>query len=270
VAVNVMTLHLKEYFLTKTPFYVLSFIFIVLCAYGVFLGVEVVIRFSIFGFIMILMINITMILGTIADFEFINLLPVLDRGIVKDTIASIYTFSDATMVILAVGMLYPMLNNKKGSTFLSVCAMLVAALVVITWPIFEIGVLGADVMKQFVVVCMQQVRSAQLTRYLPRYELIMVSFFVWGLVVQCTVMLYCCLYSIKQVTRIKTNWKILAAIVLPLTFLADYMGRDHNRYIHFLHFPWSQISAALGIGIPILLLTAALVRGKLRDNPSAK
>jgi hypothetical protein len=123
------------------------------------------------------LINLTMILGTVADFQLINLRPIFDSGIIKDTIASIYSFSDITMAILAVGMLFPMLDNKKGVGVLSVSSMLLGAVLVLTWPFMETGVLGSDVMKQFVVVCMQQVRSAEITKYLPRYELIMVSFF---------------------------------------------------------------------------------------------
>ncbi|MDP4089103.1 MAG: endospore germination permease [Bacillota bacterium] len=269
-SINVITLHLKEYMLTETPYFVLCLVYGLLCVYGVSLGVEVVIRFSIFGFIMTLLINITMMLGTITDFKFINLRPMLDEGLLTDAKASIYSFGDLTMAILAVGMLFPMINNKKKTGLISLFSMISAYLIIIVWPIFETGVLGADVMKQFVVVCMQQVRSAQLTRYLPRYELIMVSFFVWGVVVQSTVMLYSAVYCIKQVSGIKQNLKIILPVSAIFIYLADFMGHDHNKFIQFLKSPWSEISLALGVGLPLLLLLVAALRGMLGDKNKKK
>lgn len=265
-SINVITLHLKEYMLPETPYMVLCLVYGMLCVYGVLLGVEVVIRFSMFGFVMTLLINLTMILGTIDDFKMINLRPLFDAGLINDIKASMYSFTDLTMLILAVGMLFPMLNNKKKTGLISLLSMLATIAVVIIWPIFETGVLGAHVMKQFVVVCMQQVRSAQLTRYFPRYELIMVSFFVWGVVVQSTVMLYCSTYCIKQLTGVKENWKIVLPISALFIFLADFIGYDHNKFILFMRSPWSEISLALGVGLPLLLLLVGVSRGMLSDK----
>lgn len=256
VSANVMTLHLKEYFLPETPFIVLCIVYTVLCTYGVIMGAEVVIRFSFFGFFMLWAINITMILGTLADFRILNIFPIFDKGIKANITSSIYVFCDTAMAILAIGMIYPMLNNKKKSVSITLGAMIAGAISVIIWPFFEIAVLGAEVMKQFVVVCMQQVRSAQLTRYLPRYELIMVSFFVWSLYVQSVLMFWGSDYCIKRIVGIKKG-KLVAYLLTPiLIWLTNYLGHDHQVYIGFLNAPWAQVSTALGVGLPILFLIA--------------
>jgi spore germination protein KB len=269
VSANVMTMHLKEYFLTETPFIVLCILYTLVCTYGVILGPEVVIRFSIFGFIMIWGINITMVLGTMADFSFVNLQPIFDRGITANIINSIYVFSDTTMLILAIGMTYPMINKKKKIMPITIASMAAAFISVIIWPFLEVGVLGSDVMKQFVVVCMQQVRSAQLTRYLPRYELIMVSFFIWSVFVQSVMMFFSSVYSIKTVFNIKKD-RWITYVLTPISiFLANWMGRDHNDYIKFLASPWTQISAALGMGLPLVFLLALIIK-KMRNKSRKK
>lgn len=254
VSANVLTLHVKEYLLPETPFIMLCIVYTVLCAYGAILGIEVCIRFAFFGFIMMTLINITMVLGTFQDFRLSNLQPFLDKGIAENLKASIYTFTDTSMAILTIGLIFTTLDNKKKSMLITAGAMVVGIISVIIWPIFETGVMGADVMKQFVIVCMQQVRCAQLTTYLPRYELIMVSFFVWGLFIQSAVMLYCSAFSIKHVTGVKKEWKIIAALIIPLILITNYLGYDHNDYIHFLSTWWTEISAILSVGIPLLLL----------------
>jgi spore germination protein KB len=266
---NVMTLHLSEYFLPETPFFLICILYTLLCMYGIFLGVEVVVRFSLVGFIMSVLINITMVTGTIQDLKPINLLPLMDRGLLSDIAGSIYIFGDISMAILTVGFLYPMLNKKKKVFGITFWSMVTGACMVIIWPIFEIMVLGPDLMKQTVVVCMRQIRCAQLTKYLPRYELLMVSFFTFGVLVQSVAMFYCAKYCIKQITGIKKDWIIILPLTLILVFVTYYMAADSNNYINFLTFPYSQICAVLSIGLPIILFFTALFRGKLKKKTTS-
>lgn len=262
---NVMTLHLKQYFLIDTPFLLICLAYTLLCMYGAFLGVEVIIRFSLLGFLGALLINITMITGTIGDFEANNLLPLLDQGLAANMINSIYIFTDLTMAIMAAGILYSMLNKKENVILITFWSMILSALMIIIWPVLEIGVMGAGSMKQFVVVCMQQIRCAQLTRYLPRYELVMVSFFTFSTFVQSAIMFFCSVYSIKQTLGIKKDIWIISILALILTIITYLLAEDDNNYILFLTYPWAQICAILGFGLPVILLFTALIRGKLRN-----
>lgn len=265
---NVMTLHLSEYFLPETPFSLICLLYTLLCMYGIFLGVEVVVRFSFVGFIMLLLITITMVTGTIQDLKPINLFPLMDRGLLSDIAGSMYIFGDISMAILAVGFLYPMLNKNKKVSGITFWTMVTSACLVVIWPLYEIMVLGPDLMKQTVVVCMRQIRCAQLTKYLPRYELLMVSFFTFSVFVQSVAMFYCAKYCIKQITRIKKDWIMILPLTLILVFVTYYMAKDNNNYINFLSFPYSQICAALSIGLPIILFFTALFRGKLKKTTS--
>lgn len=267
---NVMTIHLTEYFLPETPFLLICILYTLLCAYGVFLGVEVVVRFSLVGFIMLVLITLTMVTGTIEDLRTINLLPLMEKGLLADTAGSLYLFGDISMAVLAVGFLYPMLNKKKKVLGISFWSMLVGACLVIIWPLYETMVLGPDLMKQYVVVCMQQIRCAQLTKYLPRYELIMVSFFTFTVLVQSVAMFHCAKHSIKQLIGIKKDWVMILPLAVVLILVTYFMAKDHNDFISFLSFPYSQISAVLGIGLPIILYIIALMRGKLKSKKKQK
>jgi spore germination protein (amino acid permease) len=266
ISADVMTLHLKEYFLIETPFGIICLVYILLCMYGVFLGIENIIRFSLFGFLGILVISITMILGTLGDFDLMNLLPLFDRGIQANISSSVYIFGDLAMAIFAVGMIYPMLNNKDKIISITFWSMMVSALIILIWPIFELGVMGSGAMQQYVVVCMQQVRCAQLTKYLPRYELIMVSFFTFTTFVQSATMFYCSVYSAKQISGLKKDWQIILPLAVILFFITYFIANDHNNYIRFLTYPWAQICIILSLGLPLILFLIALIRGKLKTN----
>lgn len=264
---NTMTLHLKEYFLPNTPFWIICALYTLLCMYGVFLGIEVVVRFSMVGFVMIILINLAMLTGTFQDFKWIHLLPLIDKGIFADIWGSVYIFGDLAIVILAVGFLYPMLNKKENGLSLTFWGMLLGCAVVVVWPLFETAVMGPGLAKQYAVVCMEQIRCAQLTKYFPRYELLMVSFFTFSMFVQSVAMFYCARFSLEQITGFKKNWQIVLPLTAVLTLATYYMAYDSNRYIDFLAFPYPQISAGLSIGLPLLLFFTALVRGKLGKAP---
>jgi hypothetical protein len=194
-----------------------------------------------------------------------NLLPFFDRGIEANISNSIYIFTDLAKAIFSVGMIYPMINNQDKVISLTLWSMLLSAVMILIWPIFELGVMGSGAMQQYVVVCMQQVRCAQLTRYLPRYELIMVSFFTFTTFVQSAAMYYFAAYSIKQITGLKREYIILplAGVLFIITYL---MANDHNNYIRFLAYPWAQICTILSIGLPLILFVTALFRGKLKNQ----
>lgn len=260
----VMVLHLKNYFLVETPIIAICLVYTLLCTYGVYCGIEVVARFSLLGLIMLLMITITMITGTMKDFSSINLQPLMDKGFFTDLGSSIYIFADLAFAIFAIGMIYPMINIKKKLIPISIGAVLLSAIMVVVWPIFETGVMGPSVMGKYVVVCMEQIRCAQLTRFMPRYELLMVTFYVFSIFIQSTAMFYCTTYSIKQVFNIKKDIYIILSLMVILFLLTYFLSYNQNHYINFLSFPWSQICGILSIGLPLILLIAALVRGKLK------
>jgi spore germination protein KB len=269
---NVMILHLKDYFLIETPIIVLCFAYTLLCTYGVYLGIEVVARFSLMGFIMLILITLAMIIGTIGDFKLTNLQPLMEKGLVNDFGGSVYLFTDLAYAIFTIGIIYPMVNIKKNIMKLSTLAILLSGVMVILWPIFEVGVMGPSVMNSFVVVCMEQIRCAQFTKYLPRYELLMVVFYVFSIFIQSSILFYCAAHGIKQVLNSKKNKNLNKYIILVLfvilSLLTYFMGHNENLFVNFLSYPWSQICALLSIGLPLLLFIVALTRGRLKkQNP---
>lgn len=263
---NVMGLHLKDYFLAQTPYRVICFVYTTLCAFGVFTGIEVILRFSLIGLIMLMSITIFMITGTIGDFKLINLQPLMDKGFINDLNSSIYLFTDLAFAIFTIGVLYPMLNNKKKFVKISLSSMLLTALMVIVWPFFEVGVMGPSIMNKFVVVCMEQIRCAQLTKYFPRYELIMVFFYTFSIFVQSSVLFYCGTHCIKQLMGLKKDRYIILSMIVILSTLSYYMGHHENQYVNFLSYPWPHICAILSIGLIFILFLSALIRGKLKKQ----
>ena len=193
-------------------------------------------------------------------------MPLFDKGFLANIWNSVFIFGDIAMAILAIGFIYPMLNQKRKALSLTFGGMLLGFILVVIWPVFETAVMGTGLAKQYMFVCMEQIRCAQLTRYFPRYELLMVSFFTFGMVVQSVAMFYCAQYSLKQVLGIKKDWTLIIPLTVILILVTYYLGHDPNRFIGFLASPYPQIAAILSIGLPIILFFTALVRGRLKKK----
>lgn len=266
VCANVLIIHASAYFLPQTPFIVLCLIFTLLCIYAVYLGIEVIARYAFFGIVSIILMDALMMLGGIEDFNLINLLPLMDRGLLADIASSIYIFGDVALAVLAAGFLYPILDSREKSISLSFWAMVAGGVVVLVWPVFEAAVIGPEVMGRYVLCCMEQARATELTRYFPRFEIIMVSLFTAGCVVQSAVMAYCAKAAIRQVVRTDKDSYVIIWLALILVVVTYFIGVDNNHYSEFLVYPWAQISSALGIGLPSLLLLTAWIRGKLKHR----
>lgn len=264
LSADVVVIHLSEYFLIDTPVIVICLIWAALSMYGAWLGFEVVARISLIGLLMIILLNVAMFLGVVKDFRFMNLQPLFETGFVSNVTNSVYIFGDLAMAILAIGILYPSINTKGKTISVSFWAMVASIVLIVSWPFLETGVMGPDIMKKYIVVCMEQIRCAQFTQYLPRYELIMVSFFVFTVYVQSAAMLHCAKYCIKQLTGIKKDWFILTPLSVVGFVLTYILIKDSNMFVDFLSWPWSQICLVLCIGIPLVLFVAALIKRKLR------
>jgi len=266
VCANVLILHAKEYFLVETPFVLLCLIFTLLCMYAVYLGIEVIARYAFFGAVSILLMTMLMAMGSNDEFHLNYLLPLMDRGFWPDIAASVYSFGDIALAVLAAGFLYPMLDSSKKSLSLSFWAMIAGGVAVIIWPVIETGVLGGDMMQRYVFCCMEQARATELSRFFPRFELIMIVLFNAGCVVQSSIMFYCAKLAIREVTGIKKDVYVIISLAVILTGVTYFIGVDNNNYSGFLAYPWAQACAALSIGLPFLLLVTALARGKLKSK----
>ena len=98
---NTMTLHVKQYLLPETPFFVLCLLYTALALYGVLLGIEVIIRISFAAFVMIVLFNIITVIGTLQDFRVMNILPIMDKGIARNITTSMLSSGDLGLLYWA-------------------------------------------------------------------------------------------------------------------------------------------------------------------------
>jgi spore germination protein KB len=269
---NTATLHINDYLMTETPFMFFVIGYTLLIAYGVYLGLEVAGRLSVFGLLMTLLLTLSMVAGAFDKFDATQLLPFIDGGLLPTLAASAIAHTDVGMAVAAALVLLPHSVGPPGR-WVKLCwwGLASSGITVLIWSIFEIATLGPEVIGQYLIACMQMARAAELSIYLHRYEMIMVVMFFYGVVTQSVVTLYCAVLLTEGALPLKikrgylvTGW---AALTVPLQF---YLGSDRDQYGIFLETTWPVASILLTYGLPLLLCMVALLRPSASAKGSTK
>lgn len=254
-------LHINDYLMTETPLFVFVLLWTLLTMYGVYLGPEVAARLAIPGLFFFAALNLLMVLGSVDHVDLTRLLPLFDHGLPAVAAASLAADTDVGVAVAAALFLLPLTGRSGAWLRLSWWGLALGALLTVTWPIFEIGVLGPEVTAQYLIACMQLARAAELSIYVHRYELLMVIVFGWGMLTPCIITLHLAC----EVTAAALPWRVRrGALVLVCGLLTlvphYYLAYDHDRYGLFLAHVWPRLAVPLAYGLPLLLCAVALLR----------
>lgn len=263
--------HISDYLMNETPMLVFVVGYTLLSLYGAYLGLEVIARLSVLGLLLTILLNISMTAGSVNHFDPVRLLPPFYHGLLPTAAASVSALPDVAFATAGALVLLPATKSPERWLRLSWWGLGLGAILVTTWTVFEIGVLGPEVTAQYLIACMQLARSAEFSIYLHRYELIMVVLFVYGVMTQSILCLYagCELTAAVLPRKIRRGWlyAICAGLTIPLNW---WLARDRDSYGLFLAREWPAIAVPLGMGLPLLFCLAALLRPSVRPGATAR
>jgi spore germination protein (amino acid permease) len=255
--------HINDYLMTETPLIIFVVGYTLLIMYGVYLGVEVAARLSILGLLLNIAFNISLAAGSVHHMDWSRLLPMFDHGVLPVLTASIRAYTDVGMATSVALLLLPITEKPQQWLRFSWWGLGLGAVLVLTWSLFEITVLGPEVTGQYLIACMQLARAAELSIYLHRYEMIMVVLFVYGVISQSIALLYCATELLAAALPFQVRRGYLVATVSLLSIGPQYyLAYDRERYGTFLAVVWPPISVALAFVLPLLLVVIAMFRPK--------
>ncbi|WML53595.1 GerAB/ArcD/ProY family transporter [Neobacillus sp. PS3-12] len=258
--------HLMDYFLPEMPAYLFLVVSFLIGCYGVFSGLEVIGRLAFVGVFFIIVFNILLMFGTIKEFDSKELLPILESGFWRTIWASRQNDTDWAMATIMAGVILPNVKDNNTWTRSGIAGILIGGLLVLQWPILEAAVLSPEVTKQYIVACMQMARSAHIGQFIQRYELFMVVFFAFSLLVQMSICLFCACRAVGSIFNLKSYRTVIIPVGLILNGAAYWIIIDHTRAMNFLEGPWVVFSLSVAFGLPLLLWGSGfLFKRKLQE-----
>jgi spore germination protein KB len=262
--------HLKDYFLPEAPTILFISAGLIIAIYALFHGIEVIGRMALIGVFSILMLNILIIIGSLAHFDIRELMPVFQHGLVNDLWASRHNNTDWAMATMMALIILPIVKDNKTWGKSGSYGILLGGLFVVIWPILESGVLSPEITGQYIISCMQMARSAEIGLFIHRYEMIMIAFFALSALVQIIMTFYCATISIQSLFALKNYKRIIIPVSLILSAFGYWIVLDHHRAMKYIESYWVMIAMFISVGVPLILLILGFIFKKKLERAKAE
>lgn len=260
--------HLQDYFLPEAPtaLFIVAALFV--GAIGCYYGLEVMARVALLGLLFVFLLNVLIIVGSTAEFDIRNLLPVLEQGLPRTAAASLHYDADCALAVMLAALVLPYLKDgAKNGGRLGVIGMAASGLIAIVWGILEGAVLSAEVTGHYTVACMKLARNAHIGDFLQRYEMIMIALYSMSALFEIMFCIYGSAVCLTKLFGLKNNRWMIAPCVVLIGVFSDRIVSDHFRALRFLEQIWPKIAVPIAFGLPPLMYLLVLALGKKLRRP---
>ena len=231
--------------LPNTPIEVITFSILLVIAYIVYFGLEVLSRIAeIFTpYIVVFLILIVIFLITSGEIQFHNLGPVLGEGIkpiLKVMLSSFFVFPFGELVVFTIIFSsVPQLKKNKKVAFM---AVLVAGTLLAVSSILMVSTLGVNVYQYTNFPLLSTTRLISIAHFLERLDILIVFIMTLGVIIKSSIYIYCGLKGLEYVFRIPYRYYSLPismfvsvfSILIAVNF-GDHLEKLKSSFIVTLH-----------------------------------
>jgi spore germination protein KB len=249
----------------KTPVEFLSLTMMLLIAYMLTLGVEVLGRTSeiFIPYITLFVLFVGLGIFLSEEMEFSNLSPLLGDGfkpILKAVFPSLIGFPFGELV--AFTMLIPKVADIKKAKTVGMIAVFLSGLLLLYTTVIQIVTLGEEIRNRSNFPMLSAAREISLLNFIERVDLVIVFIVMFGIIVKVSVFFYAGLMGIEQLFKLPYRQFVFPMSTL-IAFFSIVISRNFAEHIEeglkivplYLHMP-------LQFGIPILILFILLFKKK--------
>lgn len=256
--------------LTETPLLAVNGLMMLVVAYAVYMGIEVIGRTGEPVFVIMLSsLFLGMVLLVLSDkIEFTRLLPFLENGwkpVLSTTLKQTYTFPYGEMIVFA--MLLPMLDRPKEVRRTGLYAILFSGLVLSATITCDIVVLGVQQAARSQFPLLETFTRVKIGEVVQRLDILVISMLILGMFIKIVIFFYAGVAGFNELFRFRTDRHplfrsglvlVLASAVLVSSY---YMSSSFTEHIEVglkwvpirLHWPIQSV-------IPILLFAVIKLR----------
>lgn len=249
----------------ETPLVVIILLLALLCASAVRNGLEVLGRCSVFLVPIAVFFIIFDSLLLIEKIELSNLLPVLDvpwKDLLKVS-HGVATFPFGEAVIFLMVMAFS--NNQRQVRKTMFGAMFTAGVLLSWLAARNTGVLGS-------IVCIQAYPSFPVIRYInlgeifTRLEIVVAAVLLSLGFIKITVFYYGTVLGLAQLMRLRSYLPLVLPVGAMMVFLGACVFQSNVENINFSFNIYPYYSLPFEIGLPLLSLLVAVIRGVPKPN----
>jgi spore germination protein KB len=190
-----------------------------------------------------------------------KLQPFLEGGILPIIWGSVVPASWYGEIVVLV-ILLPMVNKpqeikRKGALTLLAAAFFLTADTLITLTIF-----GPDLTGNLLFPFWYLAKFIEFGNHLHRVESLIVFLWVVGIVIKVDVLYYLVCFTTAQVLNLQGYTPVVYPAALVQILAATFLFGNTPEFSKFLSQNWPPFGLLFEVGLPLILLTIAVIRGK--------
>ncbi|MDP4084985.1 MAG: endospore germination permease [Bacillota bacterium] len=247
-------------FLTHTPMIIICGSMMIVCAFAVYGGLEVIGRCSEIIVPVLCLLYLVIFLLLIKDLRIQNMFPIMEKGLTPSLKGSIVPQSWFSEFII-VSFFFPYLADKdKGLKwgFISVFSVMFLMVITNITTILLFGKLTSELTYPVMVAA----RYISIADFLEHLESIVMAIWVAGTFVKITVFYYSLVLGTAQYFKLSDYRPMVLPIGFLLVLFGIWSAPNLQELSHFLGTSAAFYFLSFQVGIPIFLLCIALVRVK--------
>lgn len=251
-------------FLSSTPLFIVMGSMVFVCSLGVRSGIEVLGRCAQIFMPVIVLLFLLILILLIPELEPLNILPVMENGIIppiKGSLVAMIWFGE----YILISSLLPFVSDpnkglKNGMT--SVLATL-SAIVMVSLVILSLfGQLMGDYLFPVIVAA----RYISIADFVEHVEAIIMAIWVLGAFMKISLFYYVTVLETAQWFKLSDYRPLVFPLGLLLVIFCRWIFPNLQQLIESVGLAFTAFSVSIEIGLPVLLLISAFIFQKLRQN----
>jgi len=261
---------LVSVFMPETPISVFNFTILMVAGWTVKKGLEVICRTNEIFLPLILGAIVILFLLATPEMDFRWLLPVMENGIkpiILGAVTPISWFGEiATML-----MIIPYLKQPQHIKKIHVLGVLLSGGVFILVILGSIAIYGPELTPRYIFPTLNAARIISIANLLERLEAVIMAVWITGAFIKISFFYYVAALGTAQLLNLSSYRPVVYPLGIILGALSIVIHPSILELEHFLGKIWPVYAISVfEVGLPLLLLLIAMVRGQGGKHPWSK
>ncbi|HBV98664.1 MAG: hypothetical protein JL50_17460 [Peptococcaceae bacterium BICA1-7] len=247
-------------FMPETPMFIFIASILLVSSYTVLQGLEVLARANTITLIFYVVIIFTIVSLNLPNYMLDNLTPVLEFGpgrVIGSTYPATVFFAEAYMIT----MLAPYLDKQRQGRAVVFWGVASAGFLLLVLMLAGLAALKCEAGRtQFIALSLA--RRISIGEFIERLDPLVMLMWMGGLLIKVTVFYYFTVTGLSSWLGTKGHKAFIIPVGIVLAFMAGYLWDNNIEFRYQLSAILPAVSVPIQLGVPLLLLIIALIRGK--------
>ncbi|KJS12324.1 MAG: hypothetical protein JL56_12945 [Desulfotomaculum sp. BICA1-6] len=250
----------------ETPLVVFHVLILLLCAWAIRGGLEVLARVMEFTWPLIIILFMTAILLTANEIEPQRLFPVLENGIMPIISASLAPTGWRGEIIL-LAMFLPFMARPREGGRCAIMAVVAIGVILTADALINTAVFG-PVVARMTFPTFSLVRMVSVANFIERIDAVLVAIWVIGMFGKIALFYYATVLGAAQLANVKDYRPLVLPVGVLLAALSIYVAGNSKELVEHIAQIWPLFAYVFEYIAPTMLLVLTVLKGRYTGSGS--